>query len=71
MSNTKLVFYAQPSFSGWMPTTIFQSLYDHYKFIYGDYIQLDNNSISYNNNYGHNTGPHHLIIKNISILLFL
>jgi len=65
MSNTKLVFYAQPSFSGWMPTTIFQSLYDHYKFIYGDYIQLDNNSISYNNNYGHNTGPHHLIIKNI------
>lgn len=64
MSNAKLVFYAQPSFSGWMPTAIFQSLYDHYKFIYKDIIYLDNNSVSYNNNYGHNTGPHHLIIKN-------
>lgn len=64
MSETQLVFYAQPSFSGWMPTAIFQSLYDHYKFIYGDRIALDNNSISYNNNYGHKNGPHHLIIEN-------
>jgi hypothetical protein len=64
MSETQLIFYAQPSFSGWMPTAIFQSLYDHYKFIYGDRIALDNTSISYNNNYGHRTGPHHLIIEN-------
>jgi len=66
MSETQLVFYAQPSFSGWMPTAIFQSLYDHYKFIYGDRISLDNTSISYNNNYGHKTGPHHLIIENVA-----
>lgn len=66
MSETQLVFYAQPSFSGWMPTAIFQSLYDHYKFIYGDRIALDNNSISYNNNYGHKNGPHHLIIENVA-----
>lgn len=66
MSETQLVFYAQSSFSGWMPTAIFQSLYDHYKFIYGDRISLDNNSISYNNNYGHKNGPHHLIIENVA-----
>jgi len=60
----KLTFYFQPSFSGWMPTSIFQGLYDYYESIYGNRVQSDNNSIQYNHNAGCKTGPHHLIIEN-------
>jgi len=60
----KLRFYFQPPFSGWMPTTIYQNLFNHYLSIYGDAVVADNTSISYNNNYGHRDGPHHLIIEN-------
>lgn len=62
----QLVFYFQPSFSGWMPTSIFQGVYDYYKLLYKDKIKCDNTSIKYNNNAACKTGPHHLIIENLN-----
>jgi hypothetical protein len=62
--NSILKFYFQPSFSGWMPTSIFQGVYDYYKSTYGDMAQCDNTSVYYNNNSASRTGPHHLIIEN-------
>lgn len=61
----KLKFYFQPSFSGWTPTSIYEKVFSYYKSIYGDQIISDNTTIQYNSNYGHKTGPHHLIIENI------
>ena len=61
----KLKFYFQPPFTGWMPTTIFEDLYNHYKLVYDESIISDTTSITYNNNHGHRSGPHHLIIENI------
>lgn len=60
----KLKFYFQPSFSGWTPTSIYEKVFSHYKDIYGDEIIADNTTIQYNSNYGHRSGPHHLIIEN-------
>lgn len=65
MNNPILKFYFQPPFSGWMPTSIYQQLYNYYYNLYSDKIIADNTSISYNSNYGHKSGPHHLIIENI------
>lgn len=48
-----------------MPTSIYQQLYNYYYNLYLDKIIADNTSISYNSNYGHKSGPHHLIIENI------
>ena len=69
MSN-KLVFYFQPSFSGWMPTSIYEELFKYYKSKYGDLVAVDNTSILYNNNYGHRSGPHHMIIENVDTKLY-
>jgi len=63
MSNP-IIFYFQPPFTGWMPTSIFQALFDSYAQLYPDKI-IANHSIVYNNNCGHKTGPHHLIIQNV------
>jgi hypothetical protein len=60
----KLKFYFQPSFSGWTPTSIYEKIFSYYKSIYGDKIISDNTTIQYNSNYGHKSGPHHLIIEN-------
>jgi hypothetical protein len=60
---TKLTFYFQPPFSRWMPTSIFHELFNYYHNIYPNYI-VSNDSIQYNSNCGHRTGPHHLIIEN-------
>lgn len=62
----KLKFYFQPSFSGWTPTSIYEKVFSHYKSIYGDQIISDNTTIQYNSNYGHKSGPHHLIIENLA-----
>lgn len=47
-----------------MPTSIYETLFKEYKSRYGDLITSDNTTILYNNNYGHRSGPHHLIIEN-------
>ena len=60
---SQLCFYFQPSFSGWMPTYIYEKLFIYYKSIYKDII-IKNNNILYNHNAGHKTGSHHLIIEN-------
>lgn len=65
MTQPILKFYFQPPFNGWVVTTIYQALYNHYKTIYGDKIIFDHTSINYNNEYGFRSGPHHLIIENI------
>jgi hypothetical protein len=64
IKSLKLKFYFQPPFSGWMPTSIFNSLYKYYKAIYKDQIASDD-TIQYNSESGHRTSPHHLIIENI------
>lgn len=61
---SRLIFYFQQSFTGWMPTSIYQQLYNDIKNKYGSIVFSDH-SINYNNNYASRFGPHHLIIENI------
>jgi hypothetical protein len=61
----EIVFYFQEPFSGWMPTSIFQSFFNHQKNIHKDKITADTISTKYNSESGHTTGPHNLIIKNL------
>ena len=53
-----------------MPTSIYEELFKYYKSKYGDLVAVDNTSISYNNNYGHRSGPHHMIIENVDTKLY-
>jgi hypothetical protein len=62
--SSEIVFYFQQPFSGWMPTSIFESFYNYQNSIHKNKIKADN-SVAYNSESGSTTGPHSLIIKNL------
>lgn len=60
---SQLIFYFQPSFSGWMPTKIFEYVYQYYNDIYKEQI-IKNHTISHSSDGGSRRGVHNLIIEN-------